>query len=72
MDIHGEVKNWEYNSKQFMVFGYILALHMHILAVYHAKTIKMSQPSMKEILLYQKTDTTIEIQNVTPTLQLID
>ena len=55
-----------------MVFGYIPALHMRILAVYYAKTIKMSQPSMKEILLYQKTDTTIEIRNVTPTLQLVD
>ena len=37
IDIHGEVKNWEYKSKQFMVFGYILALHTHILAMYHAK-----------------------------------
>jgi len=32
-----KVSNWENNINKCIVFGYILALHMHILAVYHIK-----------------------------------
>ena len=32
-----KVNNWENNINKSIVFGYILALHMHILAVYHTK-----------------------------------
>ena len=32
-----KVNNWENNINKCIVFGYILALHMHILAMYHTK-----------------------------------
>jgi len=35
--VSNRVSNWEKNINKCIVFGYILALHMHILAVYHTK-----------------------------------